>query len=55
MKSFYKMLNETTWMDDETKLEAKEKLEAMKLVIGYPDYLLNQSLLNERYKSVSIN
>lgn len=55
MKSFYKMLNETTWMDDETKLEAKEKLEAMKLVIGYPDYLLNQSLLNERYKSVKIH
>ncbi|CAG5127738.1 unnamed protein product, partial [Candidula unifasciata] len=49
---FYEILNETDWMDEPTKKVAKEKAEAITEKIGYPDYILNDTALNEEYKDV---
>lgn len=53
-QSFKELLNQTTWIDDETKELATEKVNAMLLRIGYPDFILQPELLNERYKDVRI-
>lgn len=53
-RSFRELLNQTTWIDDETKELATEKVNAMLLRIGYPDFILQSELLNERYKDVRI-
>ncbi|OAD59770.1 Endothelin-converting enzyme 1 [Eufriesea mexicana] len=53
-RSFRELLNQTTWIDDETKELATEKVNAMLLRIGYPDFILQSELLNERYKDVVI-
>lgn len=52
MNSFRGLLEETTWIDSETKMLAEEKLDAMTLRIGYPDFILNPEQLNDRYKDV---
>lgn len=51
-QSFKELLNQTSWIDDETKELATEKVNAMLLRIGYPDFILQPELLNERYKDV---
>nr|XP_012143002.1 PREDICTED: endothelin-converting enzyme 1-like isoform X2 [Megachile rotundata] len=53
-RSFRELLNQTSWIDDETKELATEKVNAMLLSIGYPDFILQPELLNERYKDVVI-
>ncbi|XP_020711089.2 neprilysin-4 isoform X2 [Athalia rosae] len=54
-QSFRELLTKTIWIDDETKQLASEKVDAMLLRIGYPDFILQSHLLNERYKDVSIS
>ena len=51
-QSFKELLKQTSWIDDETKELATEKVNAMLLRIGYPDFILQPELLNERYKDV---
>lgn len=51
-RSFRELLDKTNWIDDETKRLATEKVNAMSLRIGYPDFILQPHLLNERYKDV---
>lgn len=51
-RSFRELFNKTNWIDDETKRLATEKVNAMSLRIGYPDFILQPHLLNERYKNV---
>ncbi|XP_019700652.1 neprilysin-4 isoform X3 [Harpegnathos saltator] len=53
-RSFRELLDKTNWIDDETKSLATEKVNAMSLRIGYPDFILQPYLLNERYKDVII-
>ncbi|XP_076241067.1 neprilysin-4 isoform X2 [Calliopsis andreniformis] len=53
-RSFRELLNQTSWIDSETKELATEKVNAMLLRIGYPDFILQSELLNERYKDVVI-
>ncbi|XP_032663303.1 neprilysin-4-like isoform X2 [Odontomachus brunneus] len=53
-RSFRELFDKTNWIDDETKRLATEKVNAMSLKIGYPDFILQPHLLNERYKDVII-
>jgi predicted metalloendopeptidase len=53
MQSFKEFLSEADWIDQGTKKLAAQKADAMTLRIGYPDFILNPRLLNERYKNVS--
>ncbi|PSN53055.1 hypothetical protein C0J52_03948 [Blattella germanica] len=55
MQSFQELLIGTTWIDKETKELAAQKVDAMSLRIGYPDYILNSELLNERYENLEIH
>ena len=54
MKSFKEILSETNWIDKETKNLAAEKVDAMSIKIGYPDFILVPEMLNDKYKNVSI-
>ena len=51
---FDEILNKNDWMDNETKLNAFRKSQMMKAVIGYPEQLANDSLVNDHYKTVGL-
>lgn len=50
--SFSEILTELQWMDEETRLVARQKAEEMRDMIGYPDKILNDTELNEEYKEI---
>lgn len=54
MKEFKHILKNTDWMDADTKAKALEKADAFKTWIGYPDHLLNDTLVNEYYEKLNI-
>lgn len=43
------------WMDKETRLLAAEKVDAMALLVGYPDSILDTNLLNLRYRNLKVD
>jgi predicted metalloendopeptidase len=51
-QEFDEILDKNNWMDSETKGEAIRKSRSMKIVIGYPEHLKNDSLVNEHYRTV---
>lgn len=53
-EAFNELLEENHWMDDETRMVAKEKANAMNERIGYPDLLTNSEELNSEYEWVSM-
>lgn len=50
--AFKEMINESDWMDALTKKIAIEKVDAMKSVVGYPDFILKTTALDEIYREV---
>lgn len=54
-EEFLQILNEVDWMDDKTRGYAIEKAKWIKAYIGYPDELLNDTLVEEFYKDVRIS
>ncbi|KAK3795898.1 hypothetical protein RRG08_040694 [Elysia crispata] len=50
--SFYALLEEATWMDEPTRIVAKEKADAISEKIGYADSILVDSELNKEYEEV---
>lgn len=50
--AFKNMINNLDWMDAPTKKVAIEKLDAMKTVVGYPEFVLNNTGLDNVYKEV---
>lgn len=51
-QAFKNMLTSLEWLDVDTKILAKNKIDAMRLKIGYPDFILNKDELTERYSDV---
>lgn len=51
---FNQVLEKAEWIDNMTKLEAKKKLEMMIVRIGYPKEILNNTLLEDFYRSLNI-
>lgn len=49
---FGRILDQVDWMDEETRLEAKDKAKSISAYIGYPDELLNDTLIEELYKGL---
>merc|ERR1711990_347142 len=49
------ILKNIEWMDDKTRVRAREKLRTMKEYIGYPDELLQVHLLEEVYKDLEVS
>lgn len=48
------LLNESHWMDEETKLAASRKVKDMMAIVGFKDELLNMTLMTDHYKSLVI-
>ena len=51
---FSSSVSDVDWMDLATRKVARDKAEAMKELIGYPDWFANQSALEVYYNGVSI-
>ncbi|XP_055523630.1 neprilysin-4 [Wyeomyia smithii] len=53
-QAFREILNETKWLDGQTKRLAEMKVNAMSLRIGYPDFILSHKELNDKYSDLQI-
>jgi len=53
-KAFLERVGQLEWMDDKTKLAAKEKAEAMTEFIGFPDWFANSTALKHYYEGVNL-
>lgn len=51
--AFKQRLDESDWLDDETKGKSKEKVDAITKMVAYPDQVFNDTYLNEFYSAVS--
>ena len=51
-QSFSDNFANVAWMDDETKARAVEKANAISQMIGYPDFIVNVTKLDEYYANV---
>lgn len=49
---FTEIIDELEWMDDETRIRAKEKAASMTTHIAYPDELLDDKKLTDLYENV---
>lgn len=54
-QSFREILSETDWIDSPTKKLAEQKVNAMSLKIGYPDFILSHQKLDEKYAELHIH
>lgn len=52
-KSFKTLVRHTTWMDWETKKSTLEKSDKMISLIGFPEFVINKTLLEQHYKGVN--
>ncbi|XP_075237459.1 neprilysin-11-like isoform X2 [Lycorma delicatula] len=54
--SFYNQMDEVSWMDQRTKLAAKEKIQYMKKFIGFPSWYTNNiTMLNKYYSGLQMS
>lgn len=53
--AFQRNLANLQWMDAETRRLADEKADAITDMIGFPDYILQPSLLDEKYKGLDMD
>lgn len=54
MKEFIFFVKNNTWMSEDIKKAALERLKTMEVVIGYPDWILQNATINYLYKYASI-
>jgi len=53
--SLQQQLQDTPWMDEQTKQYAMEKLNQTTFKMGYPDWMLNHDVVDRLYVSLTIN
>jgi len=53
-KAFRQGLVEADWMDEKTRSQAEKKADKITNMIGYPDYIVNNTALEEKYKNLSV-
>ena len=51
---FEAIIDAAKWLDYDTRTHAKEKMANMGLKIGYPDYIIEDELLDAQYEGVYI-
>lgn len=54
VKAFTQMVDQSDWLDEATKLKAKEKIEALLIYVGYPSELDNTTFLRDLYSSLEV-
>ena len=52
---FKNIIKQSDWMDDESKKSAKIKADLIESFISHPDYIYNDTYLNEIYKDYIFN
>ncbi|KAJ8916562.1 hypothetical protein NQ315_000206 [Exocentrus adspersus] len=52
--SFKEIIGEITWMDDESKAVAVQKVRNMVTMLGYPDLVSNKTTLDKFYENVRV-
>uniref|UniRef100_V5GXP8 Neprilysin-2 n=1 Tax=Anoplophora glabripennis TaxID=217634 RepID=V5GXP8_ANOGL len=52
--SFTEIMNQTTWMDEQSKTVAIQKINNLVTIMGYPDFVSNKTLLDRFYENVRI-
>ena len=50
--AFSSLVDEADWMDDQTKIQAREKAAAMKQFLAYPDWVRSKQMLDSIYQQV---
>ncbi|XP_055645400.1 endothelin-converting enzyme 2-like [Toxorhynchites rutilus septentrionalis] len=53
--AFERLVRDTTWMDWNTKQSTLEKSKAMRSLIGFPEWILDENKLEEYYEKLEIN
>jgi len=53
-KAFRQGLVEAEWMDEKTRYQAEKKADKITNMIGYPDYIVNNTALEEKYKDLQV-
>lgn len=53
-EQFIETLKQVPWMDEKSRASAIEKAKAMEFFIGYPDELLNDTLIDAYYKDLEL-
>lgn len=54
-ESFREILNNTEWIDEKTKVLANQKVSAMSMKIGYPNFILSKQKLDEKYADLHVH
>ncbi|XP_017154220.2 endothelin-converting enzyme 2 [Drosophila miranda] len=52
--TFYDLLDHHTWLDDETRSQAKTKLASMDILVGYTDDLQHREVLDQVYSEINM-
>ncbi|VDI45273.1 Hypothetical predicted protein [Mytilus galloprovincialis] len=55
LESFHELLEHADWMDDATRIVAREKADFIQKKIGYQDDIMDDEILNEIYQNITIN
>ncbi|XP_044178105.1 endothelin-converting enzyme homolog isoform X2 [Acropora millepora] len=53
--AFIATLDQQDWMDNTTRMAAKQKAERLIENVGYPDYIMDVDIMTSRYKEVQIH
>ncbi|XP_054155680.1 neprilysin-2-like, partial [Oppia nitens] len=51
----YTLLNNMSWIDNKTMIRALDKLDKMRILVGYPMDILDDQKINQLYKNININ
>ncbi|VDK76095.1 unnamed protein product [Cylicostephanus goldi] len=54
LEVFRKKLNTSNWIDEETRIEALNKLNHMLRQIAYPEFVLNTGMLDKHYRDLDV-
>ena len=49
------LLNNVKWMDDQTREAALKKLKAIAIRVGYPDEIMNNTVIEKYYEKLEID
>ena len=52
MNAFLTLVEESTWMDEATKQNAMLKASAMNVLVGHPQWMQNNTIVDQKYEEV---
>lgn len=53
-QEFINIIQNVDWMDKQTRNNALKKAKSMSSIVGYPEQLVNETLINKHYEKVCI-